>query len=237
MQDESAHTRSRFLSLMTHELRAPLNTINGYLDLALSEAAGELNPQLREFLQRARSSSEHLFSMIENLLLLSRAEAGKLHLKSAPVSLQDVLIDAIEEMEVTAQDKNITITTVIPDHFPQLYADADRLQHIIRNLLSNALRFTSKGGRVEIAAWIDGEPGRRVTMLRVSDTGPGMAREFHERIFEPFFQIPGSGSGGQGLGLAIVKILLELYGGSVQVNSTPGEGSSFLCEFPSILAQ
>src|SRR6266568_2647911 len=136
--------KAHFISMITHELRSPLNTINGYLDLALEGIAGELNQQQREFVQRARAGSEHLYALVEDLLLISRADAGQLHLNRALIHLPEVIENAVEEMELTASDNGIAIEVEIAPELPRLYADTIRLQQVLRNLLSNALRFTSK---------------------------------------------------------------------------------------------
>jgi signal transduction histidine kinase len=239
-EKEAIQARTKILSTVTHELRSPINTINGYLDLALSGVAGELNAELREFLQRARSGSENLFALLEDALLISRADAGQLRLSREPVSLQDVIIDAVEEMELTARDYEIAVTVEIAEELPLLHADAARLQQVVRDLLSNALHFTPSGGQVAVMAStncsaMDAPQDPHFVKLQVIDTGCGIAPAFHQRIFERFFQIPESqqqGRKGQGLGLTAVKMIVELHGGTISVASEPGRGSSFLCVLP-----
>lgn len=238
--------KAKFLSMITHELRSPINAINGYLDLTLEGIAGELSEQQREFVQRARAGSEHLYALVEDLLLVSRADAGQLKLSRDIIRLQDVIVNAVEEMELTASDNGIEILVEIERDFPRLYADAVRLQQVLRNLLSNALCFTAQGGQVTVAAHVvnkslpEGagiDEAARVVELRVRDTGAGIALENQQRIFERFFQVKGGRgrSSGQGLGLAIVKMVVELHGGSVTVESIPGEGSTFICTLPCLL--
>jgi signal transduction histidine kinase len=241
IQRQTSHSgRDRFLSMITHELRSPLNAINGYLDLALADVAGTLNAQQREFIQRARAASENLFTLVENLLLISRADAGQLHLQREIINIQEVVTSAVDEMEVTAKDRDITITVDLPASVPNLYADAERLQQVVRNLLSNALRFTPEGGYITITAsekgaGTGGQEARHVVKLGVSDTGCGIAPEYHKLIFERFSQIHDRDrgrSGSQGLGLAVVKMIVELHGGEVSVQSVPGQGSVFTCTLP-----
>lgn len=238
---DATRMKANFLSMITHELRSPLNAINGYLDLALTGIAGELNEQQREFVQRARAGSEHLYALLEDLLLVSRADAGQLRLNRELINLKDIIANAVEELELTAIDNDLTITSDIPGDFPPIYADAIRIQQVLRNLISNALRFTPSGGSVTISARLmhkvseneltpstDGE-GRQVE-IQVHDTGCGIAPEHQQRIFERFYQIPFQGagrSGGQGLGLAIVKMIVELHGGRVRVESESGKGTTF----------
>ncbi|MBV9691836.1 MAG: HAMP domain-containing histidine kinase [Ktedonobacteraceae bacterium] len=237
--------QANILSLITHELRSPLNTINGYLDLALSGAAGELNEQLREFLVRSRAASEHLYMLLENLLLIARADAGQWRLNRDLLNLQDVVLDAVDALQLTAADQGITVTAECADTLPLLYADSVRLQQMLHNLLSNALRFTQQGGQVTVCAQLERNSGRcaaldeyeQVVVLRVCDSGCGIAPEYQQHIFERFFQLPTDvgQSRGQGLGLTAVKMIVEQHGGSVIVESSPGRGSTFICILPCLL--
>jgi PAS domain S-box-containing protein len=246
---DASRMKANFLSMITHELRSPLNAINGYLDLTLEGIGGELNEQQRDFMQRARAGSEHLYALIEDLLLLSRADSGQLRLNRNVIHLQDVVINAVEEFEMTARDQDVAMIVDIGQDFPPLYADAVRIQQVLRNLISNALRFTPKDGKITVSARIENHDARQIQMpasdddgrmvnLQVSDTGSGIAPEYQERIFERFYQIPdhNSGRSGQGLGLAIVKMIVELHGGYVTVESTQGQGSTFTCMLPCMLS-
>ncbi len=158
-RQETTRMKANFLSMITHELRSPLNAINGYLDLILAGIAGELNEQQREFVQRARAGSEHLFSLIEDLLLLSRADAGQLRLNRDVISLPAIVANAIEELELVARDSGITTKVEIASDLPPINADAVRIQQVVRNLLSNALRFTPPGGSVTISAHLINKVG------------------------------------------------------------------------------
>ncbi|HZO74662.1 MAG TPA: ATP-binding protein [Ktedonobacteraceae bacterium] len=247
---DATRMKANFLSMITHELRSPLNAINGYLDLALNGVAGELSESQREFILRARAGSEHLYALVEDLLIVSRADTGQLRLSREIVSLPDIVTNAVEEMELSAIDSGVTINVDVARNFPRLYADAMRLQQVLRNLLSNALRHTPAGGQVTVAASVENvtqqqrteenfDEVEQVARLQVSDTGSGITPEHQQHIFERFYQIPGSRSGhagGQGLGLAIVKMIVELHGGSVQVESVPGRGSTFICVLPCLLS-
>lgn len=149
---DATRMKANFLSMITHELRSPLNAINGYLDLALTGIAGELNEQQREFVQRARAGSEHLYALVEDLLLVSRADAGQLRLNPEIVRLKEIVANAIEELELLALDNGISTSIDIPNDFPAIYADPVRVQQVLRNLISNALRFTPAGGSVIVSA-------------------------------------------------------------------------------------
>jgi len=168
-RQETTRMKANFLSMITHELRSPLNAINGYLDLILAGIAGELNQQQREFVQRARAGSEHLFSLIEDLLLLSRADAGQLRLNRDVISLPAIVANAIEELELVARDSDITTKVEIASDLPPINADAVRMQQVVRNLLSNALRFTPPGGSVTISAHLINKVGARFSAPVVSN--------------------------------------------------------------------
>jgi PAS domain S-box-containing protein len=241
---DATRMKANFLSMITHELRSPLNAINGYLDLALEGIGGELNEQQREFMQRARAGSEHLYALIEDLLLASRADSGQLRMGREIIYLQDVIANAVEELELNAREQGVAIEVEIARDFPRIYADAVRLQQVLRNLLSNALRSTPAGGQVTISAHVEANPDApaddeaSVVKLQVKDTGSGIAPEYQERIFERFYQVPGStgARGGQGLGLPMVKMIVELHGGYITVDSAPGQGSTFTCILPCLLS-
>ncbi|MGI9060271.1 MAG: GAF domain-containing protein [Ktedonobacteraceae bacterium] len=248
---DATRLKANFLSMITHELRSPLNAIHGYLDLTLTGIAGDLNEQQREFVQRARASSEHLYALVEDLLLVSRADSGQVHLHREIHNLPEIVANAVEELELMAIDNEVSIAIDVPRDFPPIYADAVRIQQVLRNLISNALRFTPSSGRVTIVAVVEERANedtsalsldsevRRLLKLQVIDTGSGIALEHHERIFERFYQAPQLTSGrinGQGLGLAIVKMIVELHGGSIAVESISGEGSTFTCILPCLLS-
>lgn len=247
-RQDTERMKAHFISMITHELRSPLNSINGYLDLALEGIAGELNQQQREFVQRARAGSEHLYALIEDLLLISRADAGQLRLNRDLIHLPEIVANAIEELELIAMDNEISIKVEIASDFPQIYADAVRIQQVLRNLLNNALRFTPPGGCVTISARVNNNPIERAAAesiepnedqqqieLQIRDTGYGIAPEYQERIFDRFYQIPIENAGrvsGQGLGLTIVKMIVELHGGRLSVESMPNAGSAFKFTLP-----
>ena len=247
-KDDLERLKAHFISLITHELRSPLNTINGYLDLALEGIGGELNQQQRDFIRRARAGSERLYALIEDLLLISRADAGQLRLNCDFIQLSEIVTHAIEELELIAIDNEISLHVEVPGDFPQIYADAIRMQHVMRNLINNALHFTPPGGGIVITAYAINIPTETASTdflaakeekqhvkIRVQDSGYGIAPEYQERIFERFYQIPIAHSeraGGQGLGLTVAKIIVELHGGRISAESMPGEGSSFTCILP-----
>ncbi|HEY7349410.1 MAG TPA: ATP-binding protein [Ktedonobacterales bacterium] len=227
---EMDRMKANFISMVTHELRTPLNAINGYLDLALEGVAGELNERLHEFVRRARSSSEHLTSLVDDLLLISRADAGQFRLNRGQANLSAIVKGAIEEVELLAADANVNLVVQITPELPTFSGDEGRLKQVARNLLTNAIKFTPEGGQVTISGEVR---GNQIEMV-VSDTGRGISPEQLPRIFERFYQVArGQGSrGGQGLGLAIVKTIVERHQGSISVESCPGEGAAFTVSIP-----
>lgn len=239
----SSHNQhiSHFLSLVAHELRSPLNAINGYLDLTLEGIAGELNEQQREFIQRARASSEHLYALLEDILLIARADSGQLRLKRSVCSLPMIADAAMEELELSAQDAGVTMAARLPADFPDLWIDAVRVQHVLRNLLSNALNFTPAGGYVTMSAGLlpasEGQE-QPLVEIRVQDNGCGVLPDYHEQVFERFFQAPRSEGGrgsGQGLGLAVVKEIVQLHGGRVSIESMPQMGCTVIFTLDALL--
>jgi signal transduction histidine kinase/GAF domain-containing protein len=222
--------KANFLSMVSHELRSPLQAINGYLDVTLSGMAGELTTEQHEFIRRARAGSEHLTALVDDLLLISRRDAGQFHLGREIITLDRVLEEAREEMELVALDAGVAIAIQRQPGLPPIYADGPRLQQVLRNLLTNAIKFTPRGGQVTVSATSDGEHVR----LSVRDTGIGIAAEHLPRIFDRFYQVQNDSARGQGqgLGLAIVRIIVEGHGGRVDVQSQPRFGSTFTVMLP-----
>ncbi len=227
---EMDRMKANFISMVTHELRTPLNAINGYLDLALEGVAGELNERLHEFVRRARSSSEHLTDLVDDLLLITRADAGQFRLNIGQANLNAIVKGALEEVELLAADAKVNLVIHIAPEVPPFPGDEGRLKQVVRNLLTNAIKFTPEGGQVTIS----GEVRRNQVELAIHDTGRGIPPEHLPRIFERFYQVArGQGSrGGQGLGLAIVKTIVERHNGTISVESTPGDGSTFTVSLP-----
>lgn len=224
--------KANFLSMVSHELRAPLQTINGYLDLTLSGMGGELSSQHREFVRRARAGGEHMTALVDDLLLISRRDAGQFTLNFQDRDLAPVIHEMVEEMELNAEDIGVTLLDQVPDELPPVRADGPRVAQVMRNLLGNALKFTRAGGQVTVSSEVTPDQ----LAIRVRDTGVGIAPEHQTNIFERFFQVaasaPSGRAHGQGLGLAIVRIIVEGHGGHVDVSSVPQQGSTFTVSLP-----
>jgi signal transduction histidine kinase/GAF domain-containing protein len=223
--------KASFLSMVSHELRNPLHIIGSHLDVLLSGMPGPLTDQQRDFIRRSRVGSEHLTALVDDLLLISRRDAGQFHLSREPTDLRRVIEEARDEVELLALEAGIALNVRCPPELPLIPADAPRLKQVLRNLLTNAIKFTPRGGRVLLRA--TGDASR--VCLSVSDTGIGIPAEHIARIFDRFYQVPATqsyGQGGQGLGLAIVRIIVEGHGGQLKVVSSPGQGSTFTVFLP-----
>ncbi|HEY2843790.1 MAG TPA: ATP-binding protein [Bryobacteraceae bacterium] len=222
--------KSEFLASMSHELRTPLHTIIGFSELLGEEVPGPLNEKQKRFIQHIHKDSMHLLDLINDILDLSKIEAGRLELRPEPFDLFPVVDESIASVQGLADAKTLAIETVL-DGPIALYADRLRVKQILVNLLSNAVKFTPDNGRVRVEARMEGG----FAVIAVSDTGVGIPREEHEAIFDEFHQVGATAKGvreGTGLGLAITRRLIEAHGGSIRVESEPNGGSCFTCVIP-----
>jgi signal transduction histidine kinase len=224
--------KAGFLSMVSHELRGPLQIINGYLDLLIDGSAGKMTGEQQGFVQRSRAGSEQLTALVDDLLLISRRDAGQFTLNRRPIDLTQTIHDMVDEMEIVAADAQVQLTLQAPATLPLISADGPRIGQVTRNLISNAVKFTPAGGAVRVSVGAD----QREITLRVADTGIGIPPEDQGRIFDRFYQSGAEAqhgpSVGQGLGLAIVRIIVEGHNGSVSVESAPGQGSVFTARLP-----
>ena len=219
--------RSRFFASMSHELRTPINAILGYTDLLREGVYGELAPVQTGPLDRVLRSARHLLELVNDVLDISKLEAGKLEIFPEPTPLAILLRELAATVELQARDKNLALELRL-DEGITVVTDPGRVRQIVLNLLSNAVKFTDQGAvRVRLAAsgpWAE---------VSVEDTGPGIAPEDQERVFQEFEQTrDAAGRGGTGLGLPISVRLAGLLGGSLSLRSTPGEGSVFTLRLP-----
>ena len=222
----ATEAKSIFLAHMSHELRTPLNAINGFSDLLLGGVAGEINNQQRQCLEDILSSGKHLLSLINDILDLSKVEAGKMDIRPESLRLADVVDDAVTTVKPMLDDSRHELAISIAEDLPPVYGDRNRLKQILLNLLSNAIKFTPDGGKLYLETSGKGD-FCRVSMV---DNGIGIRKEDQTCIFEPFTQLdtqPGERKQGTGLGLALTKQLVELLGGKIWVESEYGKGSQF----------
>jgi len=236
MQTESDHLRTQqlqlkdeFLSHVSHELRSPLTAIYQFVTILLDGLAGELNPEQREYLQITLRNSRQLQSMIDDLLEVTRGEAGKLSIEPQCISVSEVIAATLGTLQVTAADKKIMLSSDIAADLAPACADPSRVQQILINMAENALKFTAAGGEVKIRAG-SFEKDPRFLLLEVSDTGCGISPDVSQRIFERLYQVPSpseAGRKGLGLGLYICKALVVRQGGQIWVSSELQHGSTF----------
>jgi PAS domain S-box-containing protein len=228
--EKANRLKSNFLATMSHELRTPLNSMIGFSDLLAEQTAGPLTQKQERFVEHIRESSRHLLALVNDILDLSKIEAGRLelHYESFPISV--VAGEVISTVRPLAAAKRIELRTELSADFT-LYADRLRLKQVLWNLLSNAIKFTPLEGRVHLVARAEAS----LVCFSVIDTGIGIAQEEHESIFEPFHQLPAPPLGvseGTGLGLSITKLLVEQHGGRIWVESQPEKGSQFYVALP-----
>ena len=217
--------KTEFLARMSHELRTPLNAIVGYSDLLGEEASGPLPPTYKRFVANIQEGARHLLHMVNDVLDLSKIEAGRIDLNREEFHPAGALEEVLSVITPLAQIKNIAIENQLPPG-ANINADRTRFKQILYNLLSNAVKFTPENGRV----WIAGCSRENTACFCVGDTGIGIPSDELEAIFDEFHQVgapPGAVKEGTGLGLAITKRLVDLHGGTIRVESTPGLGSRF----------
>ncbi len=223
--------KSQFLANMSHELRTPLNAIIGFSEVLLEKMFGELNERQEEYLNDIFTSGKHLLNLINDILDLSKIEAGKMELEPAALNLRKLLEGTLVVVKERALAHGINLLLDMSDDIDNLIADERKVKQIVFNLLSNAVKFTPDKGKVGIKA----RQGDSTVEVAVWDTGVGIAPEDQQRVFEEFQQVGETLTGkpeGTGLGLALTKRLVELHGGSIRLESTPGEGSIFTFTLP-----
>lgn len=230
--EQSARLKSEFLATMSHELRTPLNAIIGYTDILLAGMCGDLNDEQSDYQKRILANAESLLGLINNMLDISKIEAGRMEMIIKPFDLREWVHDINLQMQGLMSDKQLGFSYTVDERLPQqISADSARLRQIVLNLLSNAIKFTNEGNiRLGIHPH-----DRHSWKIVVSDTGIGIPSHLQEVIFEPFRQVDNSSARqykGTGLGLAIVRKLALWMGGRVHVKSIVGEGSTFTIFLP-----
>jgi signal transduction histidine kinase len=229
--------KSDFVSNVSHELRTPLTAIKGAVDLVLREVAGPLTEKQIHYLTRVRSNTQHLAGLINDLLDLSKIESGRVELKSNRVSLGGLLYEVVETLRPLAAQKEIALEASTPEPSVLVWADRDKINQVLINLIGNAIKFTPAHGKVTVST---SRNGKESVQVSVSDSGPGVLPEEKEKIFDKFYQVPEVGGvkpKGTGLGLAISKALVELHGGHIWVESEVTRGSIFSFTLPAYTPQ
>ena len=229
---ELAELREEFLALTTHDLRSPLTVISGVISFFTSGRLGELSPEQKNMVSMMERNTQSLIELVNDLLDASKLESGTMRLDVASIEVGALVKELRDSMEPSAREKEIELAANIPPDLPVVEADRAKLRRILLNLLSNALKFTQKNGRIEIKVERMDEHLLRIS---VSDTGVGIATEDVERLFDKFEQARSRatrGEKGTGLGLYITRQLVELHGGEIKVESKLGHGSTFSFTLP-----
>jgi len=218
--------KSEFLSDASHELRTPLTSVKGYVDYLLEGIVGELSPPQKDFLTRVKGNTDRLVRLINDLLDLSRIEAGRVDLHLVRLAMVEVATEVTEALRPLAAEKGVDLHADVSATAGVVRADRDKVHQILLNLTHNAVKFTPPGGSVRVR--VEGQP-RGDILTVVQDTGEGIPPEAVERIFDKFYQVSESAAHpkGSGVGLAIAKKLIELHGGTIWVRSELGQGSAF----------
>jgi signal transduction histidine kinase len=223
---EIAELREEFLALTTHDLRSPLTVISGVISFFTSGRLGELSPEQKNMVGMMERNTQNLIELVNDLLDAAKLESGSLQLEFAPTDLRALIHEICEPLEPLAREKGITLTQDVPAELPPAQADRPKLRRVIVNLLSNALKFTPKGGHVTVRAEQVGAQMR----VSVADTGVGIAAADIPLLFDKYEQArhrATRGEKGTGLGLYITRQLVELHGGRIHVESEVGRGSTF----------
>jgi signal transduction histidine kinase len=224
--DTANQAKSAFLANMSHELRTPLNAVIGFSELLEQQIFGNLNDKQKAYVGNVLVSGRHLLQLVNDILDISKVEAGRMDLAYEVTPIGGIVDVVRGVIQAVATKKGINLEVSVPDDLPDVQVDPGRIKQVLYNLISNAIKFTPRGGVVRLSAETDGE----FVIVRVADTGVGIAREDLGRLFREFEQLPQPGGvrpEGTGLGLALTKRLVELHGGKVEVESELGKGSTF----------
>jgi PAS domain S-box-containing protein len=230
--EQASALKSQFLANMSHEFRTPLNAILGYTHMLLNNVTGQVTDPQRKSLTRIDSNSRHLLALINDILDITRIEAGRMPLNATSFGIGELFDEVQAELEPIIKRSNLEVTTKVRGVVPAVRSDRQKVKQIVLNLLSNALKFTPAGS-VTMTASYDGR-ARQVT-IAVRDTGVGIPAQDQAKVFEDFRQLdssPARGYGGTGLGLSICRRLANILGGSIELESTPGKGSTFTLRLP-----
>jgi PAS domain S-box-containing protein len=231
--EQASRLKSQFLANMSHEFRTPLNAILGYTHMLLQGVAGDLPANVKRQLTRIDSNGRHLLTIINEILDITRIEAGKMPMQVSEFNLNELVSEVMTELDPVIARSKLAVSARLSVEPPLMNTDRQKVKQIVVNLLTNALKFTHHGG-VEIG--VEVEPDEEMASVSVSDTGIGIALENHEKIFEDFRQVDDSPSrqyGGTGLGLAICRRLANALGGRITLASNLGDGSTFTLTIPS----
>lgn len=232
-QKELEELKTNFVANVSHELRTPLVAVDKSLSLILDKTAGEISVRQEEFLSIAKRSLKRLSLLINDLLDLSKLEAGKMELRCQPVSIEKVIQESIEGLNTWGKTKSIVLEKKIQDALPQVNIDANRIIQVLNNLIGNAIKFTPNNGNITVEATFKQERGE--IEIGIQDTGIGITKENIPKIFDKFFQASeriSTDISGTGIGLSIAKEIVELHGGRIWAESKEAQGAKFIFTLP-----
>ena len=224
--------KNNLVATVAHEFRTPLTSLRMAIHLCAEETVGPLNDKQLDLLQAARQDTERLQQIVDDLLDLSRIQAGRMELHRRVVSADWLVREAVAPFAAAARDKNVTLRTEVFPGIGDVDVDTDRIQLVFANLIGNAIRYTPAGGTVIVR----GRQDEGVVRIQVQDTGPGIAKPYHTAVFDKFFRIPGTPTAGAGLGLYIAREITLAHGGRLTLASAPGQGATFTVELPPVPA-
>ncbi len=236
---QAEQAKNKFVAAISHDLRTPMTSIKGYIELLATGVAGDLNAQQRHFLDILSVNTEKMVGLVNNLIAASEMERGIMQIERVPVDIANVIREAVRAARPEAAERSLDLMLDLPPDLGTVRGDPGRLRQVMDNLLDNALRFTPQEGRINVwaveASLDDDGATEKYVVVNIRDTGVGIPPEEHGRIFDKFYQVENAMSdeaGGSGMGLAIVKNLVEAHGGRVWVESEVGVGSTFSFVLP-----
>jgi len=225
--------KEEFVALASHQLRTPATAVKGNLGMLLEGYAGELTPEQQEILDDAYQSNERQFAIINDILWVARIEAGRLELAMSEDDLSKIVADVVRDFVLSARERRQSVEYRPPECAVRMKGDVPKLRMVLENLLSNASKYTPSGGRITVT--LRAEPGQKRAVLSVADTGVGIAKDDLSRLFVKFSRVPNPLSdevGGSGLGLYLAREIVTLHEGMIDVESAPGEGTTFTVTLP-----
>lgn len=229
--------KTQFLANISHDLRTPLTAIITHAEILRDGILGPMSPRQLESVAGVISGGRQLLDMVGEILTYAKATANRLRLVPTDFELGDVVRQVSAINEAVARRRSLAVATEMAESLPPLFADREKVTHVLNNLIGNAIDFTPVGGHVWVRGWHGKDNDREVHFIEVGDDGIGIAPEHQELIFDEFAQVDSSASRqhhGTGLGLTIARRLVELHGGRIWVESKPGEGSRFIFTIPSL---
>jgi signal transduction histidine kinase len=229
--------KANFLSSVSHELRSPLVAMEKSISLILSKNTGPINETQEQFLTIAERNIKRLSRLINDILDLTKLEAGKLELKPQPSSIESIIKDSVDGLNTWAQAKSIALDKKIEEGIPLINADPDRLVQVLTNLIANAIKFTPNNGNITVEAVLHKD--KQEVEVSVKDTGIGIEKEKLDKVFDKFYQVGERSSAdvnGTGIGLSIAREIVELHGGKIWAESEKGYGTKFIFTLPAKVA-